>query len=91
MTNPDTLMWEVRAAPGRRDELVAWVDDTVLPEILALPGPLTADVYTGEDHVVVVIVQSTVQPTLPAPPPALIARPPEQWPFNHVKRYERGT
>jgi hypothetical protein len=90
MTNPDTLMWEVRAAPGRRDELVAWVHDTVLPGILALPGPIAADVYTGEDHVVV-IVHCAVQPTLPAPPPALVTRSPEQWPFRHVGGHHRGA
>jgi hypothetical protein len=90
MTNPDTLMWEVRAAPGRRDELVAWVHDITMPEILTLPGPLSADVYAGEDHVVV-IVNSTVQPTLPAPPPALIARPPEQWPFRRIGGHHRGA
>ncbi|HSS25442.1 MAG TPA: hypothetical protein VLL82_13815 [Mycobacterium sp.] len=90
MTNPDTLMWEVRAAPGRRDELVAWVHDIVMPEILALPGPLTVDIYAGEDHVVVIVL-STVQPTLPAPPPELTARPPEQWPFCRVGGHKRGT
>ena len=90
MTDPDTLMWEVRAAPGRRDELVTWVHDIVLPEIFTLRGPVAADVYTGEDHVVV-IVHSTVSPELPAPPPELIARPPEQWPFRHVGGHNRGT
>jgi hypothetical protein len=91
MTNPDTLMWEVRAAPGRREELVNWVEDIVMPEILALPpGPLTADVYTGEDHVVL-IVRCTVQPTLPAPPPELIARSPEQWPFRRIGGHQRGS
>jgi hypothetical protein len=90
MTTPDTLMWEVRAAPGRREELVAWVQNVALPEVLALPGPVAADVYAGEDHVVV-IVHSTVAPTLPAPPPRLAARPPEQWPFHHVGRHHRGA
>jgi hypothetical protein len=90
MTNPDTLMWEVRAAPGRRDELVEWVHDIAMPEILALPGPVAANVYAGEDHVVV-IVHCTVQPKLPAPPPELITRPPEQWPFCRVGKHKRGT
>ncbi|MDQ0379557.1 hypothetical protein [Amycolatopsis thermophila] len=67
----DTLMWEVRAAPGRRDELLAWVES-------AIPGP--AEVYLGGPDRVVVIARGVSR--LPEPPPELLARPVAQWPFT---------
>jgi hypothetical protein len=79
---PDTLMWEVRAAPGRLAELLAWVERLPAP-----PGG-SADVYTADDDRVVVILRApgTPPPRLPDPPADLLSRPPQQWPFSH-----RGT
>jgi hypothetical protein len=78
----DTLMWEVRAAPGRHAELLAWV------ERLHAPAGGGADVYTAADDRVVVILRApgTTPPRLPDPPAELVSRPPHQWPFRH-----RGT
>jgi hypothetical protein len=80
VTGPvDTLMWEVRAAPGRMAELLAWVG--------ALPAPAdggSADVYTATDDRLVVILHTPGHrpPPLPDPPAHLLARPPHQWPFT---------
>jgi hypothetical protein len=68
----DTLMWEVRAAPGRRDELLAWVDDTIRRD---------ADIYLGGQDRIVVIARGVEK--LPEPPEQLLARPVHQWPFQH--------
>lgn len=68
----DTLMWEVRAAPGRRDALASWVVEHV-------PGP--AEVYLGGQDRVVVIARGASR--LPEPPAELLARPVAQWPFTH--------
>ena len=79
---PDTLMWEVRAAPGRLGDLLAWVQRLPAP-----PGG-GADVYTASDDRVVVILHTPGhRPTpLPEPPADLLSRPPHQWPFAR-----RGT
>lgn len=76
---PDTLMWEVRAAPGRLAELLAWVGD------LPAPAGGSAEVYTAGDDRVVVILRTpgTPPPLLPEPPAALLARPVHAWPFAH--------
>ena len=72
-------MWEVRAAPGRLAELVAWVG--------ALPAPTggSADVYTAADDRVVVIIRTPGHrpDPLPTPPADLLSRPAHQWPFSH--------
>ena len=73
----DTVMWEVRAAPGRMAELLAWVE--------RLPAPVggSADVYTASDDRVVVILRSPdgAAGRLPDPPSELLLRPAHQWPF----------
>lgn len=70
-----TLMWEVRAVPGRVDELVAHVRVHVDP---------TAEVYRsdGDDPRVVVIDPTGVGPA--DVPPELMARPPHEWHFQRV-------
>ncbi|MDT4924093.1 MAG: hypothetical protein QOG01_1806 [Pseudonocardiales bacterium] len=70
-----TLMWEVKAADGRIDELVAHVLDTADP---------AADVYRSADGRVVVI-DSTGR-GLPDVPAELVARPPHMWGFQPVPR-----
>ncbi|QMU80192.1 hypothetical protein GXW83_11340 [Streptacidiphilus sp. PB12-B1b] len=91
-------MWEVRAAPGRLAELLAWVEQQ-LPAAVA--GGAQADVYTAADDRIVVILRSPGgddvadlagdsggglggdRPArLPDPPAELLARPPHQWPFG---------
>ncbi|MGI8679874.1 MAG: hypothetical protein ACR2LX_14575 [Jatrophihabitans sp.] len=70
-----TLMWEVKAAEGRADDLLA--------HVLAAADP-AADVYHSVDDRVVVI-----DPTgrgLDEVPGELIARPPHVWPFERVER-----
>jgi hypothetical protein len=68
-------MWEVRAADGRQDDLLA--------HVLAYADP-AADVYRGAGGRVVVI-----DPTgrgLSDVPAELVARPPHAWPGEPVAR-----
>lgn len=70
-----TLMWEVRAASGRQDDLLA--------HVLAHADP-AADVYRAADGRVVVI-----DPTgrgVADVPAGLVARAPHVWPFEAVPR-----
>ena len=69
-----TLMWEVRAAPGRLDEL--------LDHVLTHAGP-AAQVYRSESRVVVI---DPAGQGLPDPPAELLARPPHRWTFEQVTR-----
>ncbi|MFI5607739.1 hypothetical protein [Amycolatopsis sp. NPDC051903] len=84
----DTLMWEVRAAPGRQQDLLAWVEATAVPALAATPDLAAADVYLGGQDRVVVIARwsATTPPRLPDPPEDLLARPVAQWPFQHHNR-----
>jgi hypothetical protein len=71
-------MWEVRAADGRDDELIAWA------LAHAAPG---ADVYRSADGRVVVIDDTDAG--LPDVPPELICRPAHAWRFTPVQRPTR--
>lgn len=70
-----TVMWEVRAAAGRTDELLAWVLEH---------APGGADVYRSADQRVVVIDRSGAG--LPEAPDELVDRPPHAWRFDPVPR-----
>jgi hypothetical protein len=72
-----TLMWEVRAADGRLDELVAYADRNAAPDALLFRAG-------GPDPRVVVIDPSGRG--LPDVPADLIARPPHAWRFEQVAR-----
>lgn len=72
-----TLMWEARAADGRLDELVAYVDAH------ADPG---ATVYRSvEPEPRVVLIDPSGQ-GIDGVPDELVARPPHAWPFETVVR-----
>jgi hypothetical protein len=62
-------MWEVRAAPGRLDDLVA--------HLLGWQ-PAGVQIYKGEDRVVV------IGTAVPGPPADLMARAPHSWVFERV-------
>jgi hypothetical protein len=80
----DTLMWEVRAAEGRLQDLLSWVDAEAAPALRRYPGLLTADVFTASDERVVVIARfSGPRGRIPEPPAALLRREPHQWSFRH--------
>jgi hypothetical protein len=68
-------MWEVKAAAGRADELLAWTLEHAAAD---------ADVYRSADGRVVVIDQTG--DGLPDPPGDLLARPPHTWHFTPVPR-----
>lgn len=68
-------MWEVRAADGRQDDLLA--------HVLASADP-AADVYRSADGRVVVIDPSGRG--ISDVPADLVARPPHVWPFEPVAR-----
>jgi hypothetical protein len=72
-------MWEVRAAEGRLEQLLAWL----LPR---LPG--TAQVYrsaAGEPRVVVIDPTGSAATGLAGVPVELIARPAHAWDFEPVR------
>ena len=68
-------MWEVRAAPGRLDELLAWV---------LAHADAAADVYRSADERVVVVDRSGAG--LPEAPAELTQRAPHAWRFEPVAR-----
>jgi hypothetical protein len=71
------LMWEVRAAPGRVDELLAFV--------LAHADP-SAQVYrSAGPEPRVVVIDPTGQGVADVPAD-LVARPAHEWPFEAVQR-----
>jgi hypothetical protein len=64
-------MWEVRAAPGRLDDLIAYVRNEI-------PA---ATLYRGEDRLVAIYDAGTAAPE---PPAELVARAPHAWDFERV-------
>jgi hypothetical protein len=79
----DTLMWEARAEPGRRDDLLRWIEETALPRLAATAGFQDATVYLGgQERVVVIAHYADEAGRLPDPPDGLVARPAAQWPFQ---------
>ncbi len=74
--NPTVTMWEVRAADGRIEELLAWV----LPRLAEV-----VQVYRGADRVVVIDPTGTAGERLAGVPAELIARPAHAWDFEPVR------
>jgi len=75
-------MWEAAAAPGRVDDLVAWVREEALPEL----GSADARLFRSSDDRVVVIasVDGAERPRIAADPADLVRRPPHQWRFDEL-------
>jgi hypothetical protein len=71
------IMWEVRAADGRADELVAFV--------LAAADP-SAQVYRSAGPEPRVVVIDPTGRGIADVPSELVARPPHAWPFVPVAR-----
>jgi hypothetical protein len=87
----DTVMWEVRAAPGRLGELLRWVREAAVPGLLGAPGCLRVDVFDAADERVVVIARfGGPAARLPQPPPGLLRRPAHAWPFRHLSTHGPG-
>jgi len=84
----DTLMWEAKAAPGKRDALFDWARRALPP----LTGPDVAgdgrqvELFADAGERIVVILPLAGDHRIPDPPAGLIARPPHQWRFTF-----RGT
>jgi hypothetical protein len=72
-----TVMWEVRAAAGRLDELVAFVDRVADPSAFVFRSA------EPDPRVVVIDPSGHAMPDVPAD---LIARPAHSWPFEPVSR-----
>jgi hypothetical protein len=70
-------MWEVRAAAGRLDELVAFVD---------AHADASAQVYRADGADPRVVVIDPTEQGVPDVPAGLTARPPHQWRFTAVAR-----
>ena len=80
----NVTMWEVRAADGQLEPLLAWV----LPRLAR-----SAQVYrsaAGEPRVVVLDPTGEVTERLAGVPPALIARPAHAWQFEAVGNGSAG-
>lgn len=71
-----TLMWEVRAAPGRLDDLVAFVCAAADP---------SAQVFRADGPPRVVVIDPTGR-GVEGVPADLTARAPHAWPFEPVAR-----
>jgi hypothetical protein len=74
-----TVMWEIRAAEGRLDELLDWALGRIDP---------SARVYrsnVGEARLVVIDATGQVAGQLADPPVELIARPGHSWEFSPVR------
>lgn len=71
------LMWEVRAAEGRLDELVAFV--------VAAADPSAQIFRSGEPDPRVVVIDPSER-GIDALPDGLVARPPHSWRFEPVAR-----
>jgi hypothetical protein len=71
------LMWEVRAADGRLDDLVAYVCAHADPD---------AQIYRADGGDPRVVLIDPSGEGVPAVPPELIARPPHEWHFEQVAR-----
>jgi hypothetical protein len=71
------LMWEVRAAAGRLEELVAFADAAADPSALVF--------CSAEPEPRVVVIDPTGH-GMPDVPAELVARPPHSWPFDAVPR-----
>jgi hypothetical protein len=75
-----TLMWEVRAADGRLEDLIAFVDGRADPRAL---------VFSSADPEPRVVVIDPTGRGVPDVPGDLVARPPHAWPFEQVMRVAR--
>jgi hypothetical protein len=71
------LMWEVRAADGRIEELVAFVRTAADP---------SAQIYRSAEPEARVVVVDPSGRGIAGLPPDLVARPPHVWPFEPVAR-----
>ncbi len=71
-----TLMWEVRAAEGRLEDLVAFVCSAADP---------SAQVFRADGPPRVVVIDPTGR-GVGGVPADLVARPPHSWPFEPVAR-----
>jgi hypothetical protein len=85
VTNPVAgvwVMWEARAAEGRKAELLAWV----LQQTGVQPGE-PGQVYASEDRVVAIYPANSgaTFAALTEPPTELLARPAYQWEFERVR------
>jgi hypothetical protein len=84
----DTVMWEVRAAPGRLADLVGWVHASAVPRLLEQPGCRRVEVYDAADERVVVISRFTGPVGRLADPPAdLLRRPAHAWSFRQLSEH----
>jgi hypothetical protein len=75
-----TLMWEVRAADGRLDELLAYADADADP---------SAEIYAAADPDPRVVVLDPTGRGVVDVPPELVARAPHAWAFDRVDRSRR--
>jgi hypothetical protein len=71
----DVLMWEVRAADGRLDDLIAFA---------RLHADRTAEIYVATDPDRLVLIDPSRR-GLPEVPYGLVARPPHQWVFSKLR------
>jgi hypothetical protein len=76
-----TVMWEVRAAAGRLDDLVAYADQHADP---------TALIFRSAEPDPRLVVIDPSGRGLADVPEEFLARPPHAWPFDAVQRTSAG-
>lgn len=76
MSGDDVLMWEVRAAEGRLDDLMAYAKEHAHP---------SAQIYAASEPDRLVLIDPSGHGLLGVPT-ELIARPPHEWPFRRIDR-----
>ena len=81
-----TRMWEARAVTEpAAAALVTWLLDVGIPALSGQPGYQRAEVFSGGEARVVVLVWWQGQSRdVPEPPPELLARPAHSWDFTSV-------
>jgi hypothetical protein len=86
-----TLMWEVRCAPGQTPAMQKWVRDEIVPGLWDDENVASYSVYSSVgqdgDRVVVVVDYMGKAPAadLPSSPPdGLAARPAHSWVFERL-------
>ncbi|MGF7236780.1 MAG: hypothetical protein ACQSGP_17730 [Frankia sp.] len=83
-------MWEVRAADGRRDDLLRWLAEA----LEGRPAQIYRSLDQDAERIVVMLpadargvgsAEPVDPPDLPDPPAALAARRPGSWIFDRVE------
>lgn len=78
-------MWEAVAAPQRLPELVDWILQCAIPELIATDPATRAEIYrSADERLVIIATGSECAPHIASAPEKLCLRAPHQWTFECV-------